>query len=183
MKIVDINGMEREVKEVFPDPDYPGFVKIVFKRHHEWYSIAEFLQYNPGLSDITKKAPKVPDDVVGVVTSATKNSLRDASQNWAENAYMGYWCWVSRGKGEGQKRTVIKNSHNKVTLDKPWDKIPDKTSQYVLSQNVQDVKAFGNTLPLEDVKELERQAIKLDRARGRLNKDIKYLKEDEIDEI
>ena len=185
MKIVDINGTKREVKKAYPDPDYPGFMRIEFKRHHEWYSIQEFLQFNPDLEDLTASAPKVPEDIVGIVSSAGKDYLRDIDQNLKENAYLGFFVWISRGKGEGQKRTVTKNTHNKITVDKPWDDKPNKTSQYVLSHNVQEVHAMGNISALGDMKDLEIRAIDMDKKYGRLDsqqlkKNIKYLDPDDI---
>ena len=180
MKIIDINGTERNAKEVFPDPDYPGYMRVQFRRHHEWYTYQEFVQFNPKLKHLVKKAPKVADDVVSVATSAGKDFIRDSSQKWKPNAYMGMFIWISRGPGEGQKRTVVKNTHNKATVDKPWDVKPGKTSQYVISYNIQEVKAMGNTMPVEDMKDLERKAVEIDRKRGIINKDLKYLKEDEV---
>ena len=56
--------------------------------------------------------------------------------------------WISRGTGEGQQRTVLKNTKNTLYLNKDWKIKPDKTSQYVLSRNVKDnIQAQGNTLP------------------------------------
>jgi hypothetical protein len=181
MKVIDSNNIERKANKVSPDPDYPGFMKLEFRRHHEWMSIPEFLKLNPQLKHLTDNAPETPDDVVGVVTSAGKDYLRDSSKKWAGNAYLGMFIWISRGQGEGQKRTIVKNTHNQLTIDQPWDTLPNKTSQYVISYNVQKVKAMGNTLPMSDIKELERMAIKLDRRRGRLNENYKYLKPEEVD--
>lgn len=185
MQIIDINGMKREAKSVTPDPSYPGFMKVEFRRHHEWYSIAEFLQFNPTLSHLTAAAKPQSPDVVSAVTSSTKTTLTDSSQNWNENIYTGFFVWISRGKGEGQKRTVLSNTKNKLTIDTLWDILPNKTSQYVISYNIHEVKAFGNSLPGEDMKELERKAIELDKQHGRLSsqtikKTIKYLKPEEI---
>lgn len=176
MKIIDINGSEREAKEVFPDPNYPGFMKVVFRRHHEWYSIQEFLEFNPDKKNLTQAAVAVPEEIVGVVTSSGKDFLKDTGQKFEENVYQGYFVWISRGKGEAQKRAVVKNNHNTLYIDKPWDTRPNKTSQYVISRNVQDVRAFGNSLPTEDMKELEKRAREMDLKRGRINKDLKYLK-------
>lgn len=186
MKIIDINGTEREVQTVGPDPKYPGFVRVQFRRHHEWLTIKEFLDKNPDLKDVVKNAPKPPADVVGIVTTSTKNSLKDTNQKWTDNAYLGMWLWISRGQGEGQKRTIVKNSKNTLTLDKDWDTKPNKTSQYVITYNVQDsARAMGNNLPQEDMKALERRAIAIDKKYGRLNSqslkaNLKYLKPEEI---
>jgi hypothetical protein len=181
IKIKDANGMDRLALKVTPDKTYPGFIKVQFRRHFEWISITEFVKFNPHLTDLIKDAPKVADDVVGVVTSSGPDYLRDTSQNWKPNAYLGMFAWISRGLGEGQKRTVVKNSKNQLLIDKPWDTKPNKTSQYVISYNVQEVRAMGNSLPAENIKELEKKAIIMDRQRGRLNKQFKYLKPEEVD--
>lgn len=185
MKIIDINGSEREAQKVYPDPLYPGFMRIQFKRYHEWYTIEEFLKFNPTLKKLTDNAPETPEDIVGTVTRAGADSLTDSNLNLKPNAYLNYICWISRGKGEAQKRLVTKNTKNKITLDKPWDVRPNNTSQYVLSHNIHDVKAMGNTLPQVDMKELELKALELDRERGKLTSDLlkknyKYLKPEDI---
>lgn len=185
MKIIDINGSEREAQKVYPDPLYPGFMRIQFKRYHEWYTLDEFVKFNPTLKNLLKGAPEVPEDIVGVVSRAGANFLVDANLDLKPNAYLNFTCWISRGKGEAQKRLVVENTKNKLVVDKPWAVRPNTTSQYVLSHNVQDVKAMGNTLPVEDMKELERRALKMDRDRdkltsGLLKKNYKYLKPEDI---
>jgi hypothetical protein len=186
MKITDINGIEREVISVAPDPGYPGFMRVEFKRHHEWMSFDEFLEKNPHLKHLLDHAAKPPADVVGVVTGATKNTLTDKDQSWKKDAYLGMIVWISRGLGEGQKRTVIKNTKITLNVDRDWDPKPNATSQYVLTARVQDsVRAMGNTLPQEDMKALEKRAIQMDKNHGRLSseslkKNIKYLKPEEI---
>lgn len=186
MKIIDINGIEREVQSIAPDPGYPGYVRVEFKRHHEWMSYAEFLDKNPGLESVVHDTPKPPDDVVSTVTGATKNTLTDKEQKWKKDAYIGMTLWISRGSGEGQKRTVIKNTKITLTVDSEWEVKPNSTSQYVITAKVQDsVRAMGNTLPQEDMKALEKRAIQIDKEHGRLSseslkKNIKYLKPEEI---
>ena len=185
MKIIDINGSEREVQAVAPDPHYPGFMKIEFRRHHEWYSIPEFLEFNPTLKALTENAPATPDEVVGVVSSSGPNYLTDSKQAWKPNTYLGMFVWISRGKGEGQKRTVVKNTKNRLYLDKPWDTQPNPTSQYVVSYNIQAVKAMGNVLPTANYKDLEKKALQMDKKRGKLTSDLlkknyKYLKPEEM---
>jgi hypothetical protein len=185
MKIIDINGSEREVQNAYPDPHYPGFMKIEFRRHHEWYSIPEFLEFNPTLDKLVQNAPAAPDEVVGVVTTSGKDYLTDTKQNWQPNAYIGMYVWISRGKGEGQKFVISKNTTNRVYINKTWTTKPNTSSQYVISYNIQEVKAMGNVLPSADMKELEQRALKLDKQRGKLTsellkKNYKYLKPEEM---
>jgi len=186
MQIVDINGIAREVNSVFPDPKYPGYVRLEFARHHEWLTLSEFLTKNPKLKELVKGTSAPPPDDLGVVLKSGKNSLKDTTKNWKQNVFQGMWCWISRGKGEGQKRHVTSNTKNTLILDKDWEIKPNKTSQYVISYNVQNsIRDMGNTLPQENLKDLERRSIQMDKDHGRLSseslkKNIKYLKPEEI---
>lgn len=186
MKIIDINDIEREVQSAAPDPSYPGFIRVEFRRHHEWMSFAEFTERNPKLKHLLDDTPPPPADIVSTVSGATKNTLTDKTQAWTKDAYLGMTVWLSRGLGEGQKRTVIKNTKITLTVDREWDTKPNHTTQYVITAKVQDsVRAMGNTLPQEDMKALEKQAIQMDKQHGRLSSDslkknIKYLKPEEI---
>jgi hypothetical protein len=152
MKIIDINGLERECLEVNSDPAYPGFIKVTYPSPRdpsnprtEWYPITDFLARNPELKDTIPAPP--PPDVTGIVTKAGKDNLKDDTQNWVPNIYKDFTLWISRGTGEAQIRKVTKNSQNTAYIDKPWDTKPDKTSQYVISHNVHDPMPQGNTLP------------------------------------
>lgn len=174
MKIIDINGSEREAKSVAPDPQYPGYIKIEFRRHHEWYTLKEFLQFNPKLKKLTLGAKEPPKDVVGIVTKGGPNFIIDDKAELVPQAHLGMEIWLSRGKGEGQQRIVVKNTKTRITVDQPFDPIPDSSSQFVISQTIKDVPAMGNTLPQDDMRKLEKRALKIDRERGHLTPD--YLK-------
>jgi len=154
MKIVDINGSARECFNIAPDKNFPGFMKAEFKSkwrrgytHAEWYSIADFIKNNPQLVNLAKKAAKTAKEDLGVVNKATRDSLTDKNKKWPKDIFAGYPLWISRGKGEGQTRTILANDIHHLTIDKPWEIIPDKTSQYVISFNVHNPHALGNTLP------------------------------------
>jgi hypothetical protein len=167
MKIIDINGTERDAKKVFLDPEFPGYVRIEFKRHREWMTIKEFLQKNPNLKDVVKDAKEAAPDITGTVSSATNSTLKDTSQSFDPNAYMGYHVWIARGHGEGQVREILKNSQNTLTLNVPWETKPNNTSQYVIANKIdKDMHAMGNTLAIEDMKALEKKAIEMDIKRG-----------------
>ena len=154
MKIVDINGISRECLSITQDPHYPGFVSIVYpskriegKTRTEWYPIAEFAKYNPDLKELQHMGPPPPPDTLGVVSKSGADHLKDATQKWKPDIYVGFTVWISRGTGEGQTRTVVKNTKNVLYIDKEWETIPDKTSQFVVSLNIHDPAALGNTLP------------------------------------
>lgn len=164
MKIIDINGEERDCTKVYPDPKFAGYMKVEFisknrvgYTHSEWYPIIDFVKNNPTLKDLTTKAVKVVNDDLGIVTSAKKNNLIDNSKKWEENEYVDFPIWISRGKGEGQTRKVIKNTKNTIFIDKAWDILPNNTSQYVLSHNIHDPQVRGNTLPNVEVMKLTKR--------------------------
>ena len=167
MKIIDINGEERECVSVSPDPKFAGYMKVEFVSknrvgytHSEWYPVSDFIKNNPKLKNLTTKAIKVVNDDLGVVTGAKPISLTDKSKRWKENIYAGFPVWISRGRGEGQTRTIIANTKNTLTIAKPWKEIPNSTSQYVLSHNVHDPQVRGNTLPTAEPKPLTKRGSK-----------------------
>lgn len=157
MKIIDINGKERECLEISVDNEYPGFLKVKYASvnrpnhiYFEWYRKEEFIKNNPTLKHFAQSIADIKEDL-GVVSKATENSLTDKTKNWQKNIFAGYPLWISRGKGEGQIRTILKNTQNTLIIDKEWELIPDKTSQYVISHNVHNPKILGNTLPQYEI--------------------------------
>ena len=155
MKIIDVNGNERECTKAVPDPKFPGYMKVNYKSktrkdhsHTEWYPIIEFVKNNPQLKKLAKDSAIPPQEILGVVSRGGKDFLRDKKQNLVGDAYVGMPLWISRGKGEGQVRKVMSNSHDTIYIGKDWKEIPDKTSQYVVSYNiVKNPKPMGNQLP------------------------------------
>jgi len=167
MKIIDINGEERECIRVSPDSKFAGYMKVEFKSknrvgytHSEWYPMADFIKNNPSLKDLVSQAPKVVNDDLGVVTNAKNNSLTDKSKKWKNDEYVGFPVWISRGKGEGQTRTVIANTKNTLTISKQWKETPNNTSQYVLSHNIHDPQVKGNNLSTNMIKPLTKKGSK-----------------------
>lgn len=167
MKIIDINGEERDCVSVSPDPKFAGYMKVEFASknrigytHSEWYPVTDFIKNNPSLKHLTTSAPKVINDDLGVVTSAKKDSLIDKSKKWNIDDYVGFPLWISRGKGEGQTRSVVSNTKNTLVVDKSWNEIPNNSSQYVLSHNVHDPQVKGNTLPAAEFKVLTKNGSK-----------------------
>lgn len=172
MQIVDINGTERTCLKAFPDPAYPGYMRIEFKSHHEWFTIKEFLSFNPTLKSLTAGAPNPPQDDLGVVTSGGKDFLKDVKKDWKENCYIDFTVWISRGLGEGQTRRVVSNTRNTVYTNTPWSVKPNKTSQYLISHDIHDVKALGNVLPQVEQAAYEAQAKEMDRVAKKQKKKV-----------
>lgn len=166
MKIIDINNQPRTCKKAYPDTEFPGYMRVQFKRHHEWYTVDEFIKFNPKLKHLTKSAITPAKDIAGIVSSSGKDFLKDTKYQWSDNVYLGFFVWISRGKGEGQKRLVVKNNYNTIFIDKPWKTKPNTSSQYVLSRNIHKVKAMGNTLPEQEMKKYEKLARKINLKKG-----------------
>jgi len=166
MQIIDINGNTRECTKAYPDNSYPGYMKIEYKTevrsYSDWYPIKDFVVNNPTLAHLTTNASPVALDDLGVVTKCTPITLKDKTKKWETNAYTDFPIWISRGKGEGQTRIVISNTHHTLTINKEWDAIPDESSQYVLSHNIHDPQVLGNTLPTEEVDVSTTTDIKID---------------------
>lgn len=176
MKIIDINGRERECVRAYLDPNWPGFVTVDFKSRHrpgfshtEWMPTQDFFEKNPDLKGKITNDDKPlarPKQVAGEVSSSTPNSLTDKTKSWTPNDYAGMFAWISRGKGEGQTRIILSNTKTKVVVDKPWDIRPNNTSQYSLVYNRPTTPASNNTLPIVEMRKLEEKARKFDLERG-----------------
>lgn len=151
MQIIDVNGNRRECVSIAPDKDFPGYLKVMYKNdrrsHFEWYSIEEFKTKNPKLASIFAKTTTTVIEDLGRVSKSSKITLTDKTKVWKENIFTGIPIWISRGKGEGQVRMVKLNNKNTITVDAEWEKLPDKTSQYLVSPNIHSTGTFGNTLP------------------------------------
>lgn len=67
---------------------------------------------------------------VGPVAKATANTLTAANLDkpWVEQSLVGLGCLIIKGKGTGQIRQIVDNSGDTVTLDRPWEILPDETS-------------------------------------------------------
>jgi len=59
--IIDINGKERKVFDVYINEEYPGFVEVLFRRHKEWYPIDTFKEKNPDY-ELKVKQPQYTND-------------------------------------------------------------------------------------------------------------------------
>jgi hypothetical protein len=160
MLIKDINGEERNCLSLSQDESYSGFVKVEYNSRRqpsqnffEWYPLETFLINNPTLAGKFNKTPQnETSEDLGVVSEATQNTLTDRTKLWKKNSLQNIKVWISRGKGEGQVRVIAFNTRQSLTVDQPWDIIPDKTSQYVISQNIHNPQVLGNTLNTSQIK-------------------------------
>lgn len=185
MKIIDINNKERECERVFLDPAWPGYISVEFKRKSdptkkrvEWMPLSDFALKNPKLSKIwAGTSTNKPPETAGIVSSSDPDSLTDESASWIENVYAGYFVWISRGPGEGQTRTIMRNTYNQIFVDKPWDKMPTDDSQYSVVLKLGNTTPQGNTLPTADLKRQEELARQQDIDAGREPSPRQYTKD------
>lgn len=85
---------------------------------------------------------------MGMVTSATALSLTDVNNNIIFSNVMGlkdYSVIIISGTGTGQKRDIIAYSNHTMTIDRPWDVIPDTSSKYITTvMSMEDVIISNN---------------------------------------
>ncbi len=70
----------------------------------------------------------------GTASSGTPNTLTDNTKNWSTDQWDNdnYSIKIVAGTGAGQIRPIESNTATVITIpsEKPWDTIPDNTSQY-----------------------------------------------------
>jgi hypothetical protein len=69
-------------------------------------------------------------------SGAGASTLTDASQSFAAGSLMGAKVAIIGGAGIGQLRTITSNSAYQLTIDQPWEVIPDNTSIYTVDPYV-----------------------------------------------
>lgn len=81
---------------------------------------------------------------VGNVTRATPTTLTCAGQKWTS----GYWrrsvATVVAGGGLGQTRLITGNASDTVTLNQPWDVLPNSSSRICFSDAMAETIVVGN---------------------------------------
>jgi hypothetical protein len=71
----------------------------------------------------------------GSCESASSNTIQAQDANWspgqfAEEGYFPNWVYIKLGKGFGQMRRVTANTADTLTVDTPWDIVPDSTTRF-----------------------------------------------------
>jgi hypothetical protein len=89
---------------------------------------------------IAAKSPTVtvPTGLVdnGRGSGGTSTTLTDAAKAWAVNGYAGRLVSITGGTGAGQKRAIVSNTADTVTVDSIWATTPDSTSDYLILDNL-----------------------------------------------
>jgi hypothetical protein len=76
--------------------------------------------------------------------SNTATTLKDTTQTWATNAYIGGGVQITGGVGAGQIRRIATNTATELSLQFPWATIPDATSQYSVFEAKSNDNKFVN---------------------------------------
>ena len=70
---------------------------------------------------------------IGQAESGTNNTITDLGKTWTVNEWVGHLIGITNGTGAGQKRRIVSNTSNTLTVVNAWDTNPDATSIYVVS--------------------------------------------------
>lgn len=57
---------------------------------------------------------------------------------------------IVRGKGIGQHRTIVSNTTNSITIDKPWDIVPDLNSMFAIAFTQTETSVYNNNFDILD---------------------------------
>lgn len=68
------------------------------------------------------------------------------SGTWRSNSLIGQTAAIIKNTGIGQFRRIVANEGNKITLDRPWDVMPDKTSILSLNTSADNVVIYDNNV-------------------------------------
>ncbi len=122
---------------------------VVIKNHLDVHG-APIFPHNQG-ETILSQGCNPTGQTVGVVTTATSNSLTDAKQQWS--AFNPLILGSSRaiaivnGKGTGQWRYITTKKGSTITIDHPWEVIPEAGCHYVvMSWSAEDWLVKDNIL-------------------------------------
>ena len=82
----------------------------------------------------------------GLVTLATATTIMDRKQEWQDFTDRVSTSWqyavhptnyiivIANGAGTGQWRTIVSNNDTILTIDRPWNVIPNPGSRYIITQ-------------------------------------------------
>jgi hypothetical protein len=83
------------------------------------------------------------------VSAATANTVSGSTLGLLANEHRGAIVRISRGKGAGQERVIAANTATQLTVDSPWDVVPDSTSFFVINESGWKFGALSTTSPVE----------------------------------
>ncbi|MCY2989632.1 MAG: hypothetical protein NTY19_17410, partial [Planctomycetota bacterium] len=136
---------------------------VLGNAYTQWRTVAHELGHNLGLRhcgtdpsaaaceatpftylSLMSYAHQVAPLLYGSVLSATANTLQANGAPLGVKDYTGYTVEITVGTGLGQTRQVLSNAASSMTLTQPWTTVPDATSRFVLSTNVNNYSQAGD---------------------------------------
>jgi hypothetical protein len=84
--------------------------------------------------------------VKGTAQSGNATSITlDTSASGTDNAYAGMLVYISAGTGSGQQQTITaySGSSKTATVMNAWERMPDNTSQYVITRDIYSLMAVS----------------------------------------
>lgn len=81
---------------------------------------------------------------VGFAAGGSPTALVDPRQNWRPGLFRDATVLIISGRGFGQYRRVVENGRDALTVDPPWNVIPDATSEYVVAPLFVENAFFAN---------------------------------------
>jgi Ca2+-binding RTX toxin-like protein len=84
---------------------------------------------------IVTRLGTTPPVITGATTSATATTITDSSASFPvlDGGLIGLFVRITDGRGALQRRRIVGNTATELSLDAPWDVLPDTTSQYRIS--------------------------------------------------
>ena len=86
------------------------------------------------------EAPKT----VSFATGGSASALVDSNQNWKPGFPRDATVLLISGHGFGQYRRVTDNTRTTLTVEKPWNVVPDATTEYVVAPQFVENAFFAN---------------------------------------
>jgi len=86
-----------------------------------------------------------PDGTSKYIITQPSNVLADNAKAWTAGQWVGRPVRINAGTGAGQTRTVSSNTTNTLTVSPAWDPIPDRTSEYVITQTTATLQDLTKT--------------------------------------
>jgi hypothetical protein len=83
------------------------------------------------------------------VTHAAENSIGSTLLSMQDDEHAGLVVRITKGRGAGQERTVLKNDRRSLIVAPPWESIPDSTSEFVVAEAGWRTGAAAVTSPIE----------------------------------
>ncbi len=104
---------------------------------------------------LIERSREAEECCVGDVVSATATSLTRVPgkgygtkgiKTWAKNFWQDRTVVVVNGRGLGQVRQVVANTESTLTVDRPWDVVPDASSVFSVMHHTDNVLIENSTI-------------------------------------